>query len=77
VEHLPVDVFPENNKLYTANKDGGIHWLKYHQVYFMITRAMYGTILNTMRKILNNPMKDRNATLNVSLEIENILLFIW
>jgi len=25
VEHLPVDIFPENNKLYTADKNSGIH----------------------------------------------------
>jgi hypothetical protein len=28
VEHLPVDIFPENNKLYTADKDSGIHDLE-------------------------------------------------
>jgi hypothetical protein len=27
VEHLPVDIFPENNKLYAADKDCGIHYL--------------------------------------------------
>ena len=28
VEHLPVNNFPENNKLYTADKDSGIHHLE-------------------------------------------------
>jgi hypothetical protein len=28
VEHLPIDYFPENNKLYTADKDSSIHHLE-------------------------------------------------
>jgi len=28
VEHLPVDIFPESDKLYTADKNSGIHNLE-------------------------------------------------
>ncbi len=46
------------------------------QIYPMISRAMYGTRLKTMTKILNNPMKETNIMLNSCLEIEKNLLFI-
>ena len=42
----------------------------------MIIKAVKGTILKTIKKILNNPMKENDAMLNASLEIEKYLLFI-
>jgi hypothetical protein len=44
--------------------------------YPTISKATQGTTLKTMTKILNIPMKQTNATLNASLEIEKNLLFI-